>query len=112
MRTPHLRLVLCVLGLVLAMQGCAETSPQKMIAGGDHVLLVSFYTQEAKQLSDKAMMWESWAEFYEKHSESLEKDAAEHAAHCRAIAEGYRKAAKEAEALVKEHRVHAQMISR
>jgi hypothetical protein len=104
--------MLFAVGLVLVLQGCAETSPQKMIAGGDHVLLVSFYTQEAKQLSEKATMWESWAEFYEKHPESLEKDAAEHAAHCRAIAEGYRKAATEAEALAKQHLVHAQMISR
>lgn len=112
MRIPHLGLVFLVLGLAFAVQGCAETSPQKMIAGGDHVLLVSFYTQQAKDLSDKAAMWENWAEFYEKHPESLEKDAAEHATHCRAIAEGYRKAAAEAEALAKGHQAHAQMMRR
>lgn len=83
-----------------------------MIAGYDHVLLVSFYTQEAKQLSDKATMWGNWAESYEKHPESLEKDAAEHTAHCRVIAEVYCKAATEAEALAKQHCAHAQTMCR
>jgi len=44
------------------------------------------------------------AEFYEKHPEPNAKDPAQHAAHCRTIAQNYKKAADEAEVLAQEHR--------
>lgn len=51
---------------------------------------------------EKAKQWEFAAELYEKHPEP---DATgQHAAHCRAIAQNYKKVADEADALAQEHR--------
>lgn len=100
--------ILIMVGLVLVLQGCAEmsgTSPQRMINANDHNGLANYYTQQAQELREKAKQWEFTAEYYDKHSEPHGKtEPAQHAAHCRAIAQNYKKAADEAEALAQEHR--------
>lgn len=97
--------MLCVLGGVMMLQGCAETSTQRMINANDHNSLANYYTQQAQELREKAKGWEMTAEFYDKHSDPHGKtDPKQHAAHCRAIAQNYKKAADEADALAQEHR--------
>ena len=104
--------VLSVLGLALLVQGCAGMSsqqstgmpPQQMINSHDHPRLANYYGDQAQELREKAKQWEFTAEYYEKHPESDAKATAQHAAHCRAIAQNYQKAADEAEALAREHR--------
>jgi outer membrane protein assembly factor BamD (BamD/ComL family) len=101
------RLVSMVLavGLVLVLQGCAETSTQRMINANDHNGLAQYYTQQAQDLREKAKHWEHTAEYYEKHSDPHGKtEPKQHAAHCRAIAQNNLKAADEADALAQEHR--------
>ncbi len=101
-------LTLMVFGLLVGMSGCAEmagTSPQRMINANDHNGLANYYTQQAQELREKAKHWEFTAEYYDKHPEPGTKtDSAQHAAHCRTIAQNYQKAADEAEALAREHR--------
>lgn len=92
-------------GLLLVLYGCAETSTQRMINANDHNGLAEYYTQQAQELREKAKQWEFTAEYYDKHSEPHGKtEPAQHAAHCRAIAQSYVKAADEADALAHEHR--------
>lgn len=99
--------ILMMVGLVLMIQGCAEmsaTSPQRMINQNDHVGLANYYAKQAQDLREKAKQWEFTAEYYDKHSEPHGKtEPAQHAAHCRAIAQNYKKAADEADALAQEH---------
>ncbi len=91
--------------LYLGLAGCAGTAPQRLIEQQDHAALVSYYLKEAQTLRQKAQEWEFMAEFYGLHPESYTKvEPAQHEAHCRAIAQSYRKAAKEAEALARMHR--------
>lgn len=98
-------LVLVVLSLAFVLPGCAETSQQRLITAHDHPRLANYYSDQAQELREKAKYWEFMAEFYEQHPEQEAKaDAAQHAAHCRTIAQSYRKAAEEAEALAAEHR--------
>lgn len=93
------------LGLMFVLQGCAETSTQRMIDANDHNGLANYYTQQAKQLSETAKQWEFTAEYYERHGEPHGKtEPKQHAAHCRAISQSYAKAAEEAETLAQEHR--------
>ncbi|WP_447601345.1 hypothetical protein [Nitrospira sp. Nam80] len=97
--------MLSTIGLVLLLYGCAENSTQRMISANDHNGLAAYYTQQAQELRQKAKQWEFTAEYYDKHVESQDKaDSAQHAAHCRAIAQNYLKAADEADALAREHR--------
>lgn len=92
-------------GLVVVLNGCAETSAQRMINANDHVGLADYYAQQAQELREKAKAWEVTAESYEKHSEPHGKtEPKQHAAHCRTIAQHYMKAADEADALAQEHR--------
>ena len=87
------------------LQGCAETSAQRMIDANDHEGLANYYAQQAQELREKARGWERTAEFYERHSEPHGKtEPKQHAAHCRAIAKNYAKAADEADMLAQEHR--------
>lgn len=108
MRKVRWVLALMVIGPLVGMSGCAEmagTSPQRMIGQSDHVGLANYYAQQAQDLKEKAKHWEFMAEFYEQHPEpQLKDDAAKHAAHCRTIAQNYKKAADEAEVLAQEHR--------
>jgi hypothetical protein len=93
-----------ILGFLVAMQSFAETSVQNMISKSDHEGLANYYAQQAQELKEKAKHWEFTAEFYEKHSDPNAKtDSAQHAAHCRTIAQNYKKAAEEAGALASEH---------
>lgn len=97
--------MLFAVGLVLVLQGCAETSTQRMINAHDHNGLANYYAQQAQEFREKAKSWEFTAEYYDKHSEPHGKtEPAQHAAHCRAIAQSYKKAADEADALAQEHR--------
>lgn len=105
MLSARLVSVVFAVGLVLMLQGCAETSTQRMINANDHNGLANYYMQQAQELREKAKQWEFTAEYYDKHSEPHGKtEPAQHAAHCRAIAQNYKKAADEAEALAQEHR--------
>jgi len=89
----------------VVLQSCASDSPQRLVNQHDHTALASYYSQEAQQLQQKAKDWDFMAEFYEKHPDSSVKtDSSQHAAHCRSIAQNYRKAAEEATALASEHR--------
>ncbi len=82
----------------------AGTSRQRMIGQNDHIGLANYCAQQAQELREKAKHWEFMAEFYEQHQEPAAKaDAGQHAAHCKSIAQNYRKAADEAEALAREH---------
>lgn len=88
--------MLFVVGLVLVLQSCAETSAQRMINANDHNGLVNYYVQQAQDLREKAKQWEFTADG--------KTEPASHAAHCRAIAQNYKKAADEADSLAAEHR--------
>lgn len=92
-------------GLMVALYGCAETSMQRMMNANDHNGLANYYTQQAQEMRAQAKQWESWAEYYDKHPDLYGKiEPAQHAAHCRAIAQNNLKAADEADALAREHR--------
>lgn len=95
---------LAMVSLAVMVQACTTTSPQRLIDRHDHAALANYYSQEAQQFREKAKDWEFMAEFYEKHPEPDPQVSAQHAAHCRAVAQSYRKAADEAEALATEHR--------
>ena len=98
--------IACVLALLpLVIGGCEGVGPLRLAEQQDHAGLVSYYAREAQTLRQKAQEWEFMAEFYGMHPESYTKiDPAQHEAHCRAIAQSYRKAAEEAEALARLHR--------
>jgi hypothetical protein len=67
--------------------------------------LAAFDKHQAEKLREKAKRWDDLAESYERHGDPHGKlEAKQHAAHCRAIAQNYRKAAEEADALAAEHR--------
>ena len=93
-----------VLGLLVAVQSFAATPSGTM--GGDHKQLAMYYEQQAQDMKMKAQQWEFAAEYYEKFpAEILGKmTAAEHIAHCKAIAADFRKAQKDNETLAAKHR--------
>ena len=95
--------MLFAVGLVL--QGCAETSTQRMINANDHAGLANYYSEQVQELREKAKRWEMTAEIYDRHSAPHGKTEPErHAAHCRAVAQNFLKAADEADELAREHR--------
>ena len=70
------------IGVVLALQGCAETSTQRMINADDHNGLANYYAQQAQDLREEAKRWEFTAESYDKHSDPHGKtEPKQHAAH-------------------------------
>jgi hypothetical protein len=76
-----------------------------MISVNDHDGLANYYFLQAKELRGKARPWEFTAEYCDKHPDPLGKDdSAQHAAHCRAIAQDYKKTSDEAETSAREHR--------
>ncbi len=82
-----------------------EASAQRLVERKDHAGLANYYAQQAQGYRQKAKDWDAWAEFYEQHPRQYDKgEAAEHAAHSRAIAQSYRKAADEVDAMAAEHR--------
>ena len=97
-------LMFLILGVVSHARA-AGTSPLESINKNDHSALLTYYSEQAKELQDRAKHWDMIAEAYEKHPEPAGKtSSAEHAAHCRSIAKDYRQAAQEADALAREHR--------
>jgi len=91
----------------LAFQGCAllHPPPQDLVTKGDHAGLVNYYKEQAQELREKAKVWDTLAESYERHRDPHGKvEPQQHAAHCRAVASSYRKAADEAAALATAHR--------
>jgi hypothetical protein len=93
-----------VLGLLVAMQGFAQT-PEGTMAG-DHMKLSMYYEQQAQDLKTKAQQWEFAAEYYEKFPAEVsgKMTASEHIAHCKAIAADFRKAMKDNLDLAAKHR--------
>lgn len=97
--------LLCSFSVVV--QGCAmiQTPPQDLVTKGDHAGLANYYKEQAQELRDKAKVWDTLAESYERHRDPHGKiEPEQHAAHCRAVAASYRKAAAEADALATDHR--------
>ena len=95
-----------VLGLLVAMQSFADeiAMPTGSMAG-DHMQMMMYYDHMAKDLKAKADQWEFAAEYYEKFPAEVSGNmtAAEHIAHCKAIAADFRKAMKENQALAAKH---------
>jgi len=101
----RLMMALLAMGCVVILQACAGGPPREAIEQRDHPALVAFYKQQAEEFREKAQRWDDLAESYERHGDPHGKlEPKQHAAHCRAIAQDYRKAAEEADALVTEHR--------
>jgi hypothetical protein len=93
-----------VLLLVLVIPSFAATGPEPGIAKGDHQALTMYYAEQAKDFKAKARFWDNTAESYEHHPELYKSgDIADEAAHCRQIAQNYRKMADEAAALASQH---------
>ncbi|MDP3090953.1 MAG: hypothetical protein Q8N04_09760 [Nitrospira sp.] len=104
MITRQLISLLWGLSLAIGLQGCAGPGALHLIPSSE-AGLASYYERQAQDLRQMAKDWEFMAEFYEKHPELAPRgEAARHVAHCRAIADSYRKAADEAEALGIAHR--------
>ena len=98
-------MMLMAVGCVIALQACAGGPPREAIEQRDHPALVTYYKHQAEELREKAKRWDNLAESYEQHGDPHGKvEPKQHAAHCRAIAQNYRKAADEADALFTEHR--------
>lgn len=96
--------VLGVLGCAVALQACAVGPPREAIEKGDHPALAAFYKQQAEEFREKANRWDELAGSYERHGEPHGKlEPKQHAVHCRAVAQNFRKAAEEADALAMEH---------
>ena len=90
---------------MFAAMGCAGGQLQEMLDRHDHAGLVAYYQKEAEMHRTKAKQWSDAAHYYEQHREPHGKlDPAQHAAHCRAVAELHQKAAVEADALAADHR--------
>lgn len=92
--------------LMVLLQGCAGTSPQRMIEQNDLAGLAAYYAREARMHQQKAYHWERLAELYEGRPEPHggKIEPARYAAHCRAIAQLHRKGADEAESLAAGYR--------
>ena len=103
----RLAIVALLSSVCLTFQSCAliQPAPQDLVNKGDHEGLTNFYKGQAQELREKATVWDTLAESYERHRDPHGKiEPQQHAAHCRAVAASYRKAADEADALATEHR--------
>lgn len=102
----RLAIVALLSSFCLAIQGCAliQPAPQDLVNKDDHAGLAKFYKEQAQELREKAVVWDTLAESYERHRDPHGKlEPQQHAAHCRAVAASYRKAADEADALAAAH---------
>jgi hypothetical protein len=101
----YLGMMLIARGVVLYAYA-SEKSAVPSINKIDHSALVTYYySEQAKELREKATHWDIIAKVYEKHEEPAGKTSpAEHAAHCKSITKDYRHAADEADALASERR--------
>lgn len=102
MLDPCLVVVLATVGLAVTMHACATTSPQRLIDQA-RSCAPGTVLHPAGSGAERAKDWEFMAEFYEKHPEPDPQISAQHAVHCRAIAQNYRKAADEARTLATDH---------
>ena len=83
----------------------AENSPLPAITENNHSVLASYWSEQAKEMREKAKRFDEIAEAYEKSQKPGDKPSnALHAAHCRGIADNYRHSASGAEVLADSHR--------
>lgn len=111
MGTIKLMVAFIVLGLLTASQSFAGGGPNIEGMGGkavgDHHQLAMYYDEQAQINKTKAHDWEFAAEYYEKFPGEFTgkgMTAAEHVAHCRAIAEDFKKAEQQNRELAAKHR--------
>ena len=111
MGTIRLMVAFMVLGLLIANQSFAGGHPNIESMGGkavgDHHQLAMYYDEQAQISKSKAQDWEFAADYYEKFPEMFAgkgESAAEHVAHCRAIAEDFKKAEQQNRELAAKHR--------
>lgn len=79
---------------------------EKSKGGGDHHSMMMYYEEQEQVAKSKARDWEFAAEYYEKFPAAFtgKMTAAEHVAHCRAIAEDFKKDAERYSGLADKHR--------
>lgn len=102
----QLPVVILLFSLCFTFQGCAGLEPQSqdLTEKEDHAGLAYFYKNEAKELREKARVWDTLAESYEHQQDpSSTIEQQQHATYCRAVAASYRKEADKADALATEH---------
>jgi hypothetical protein len=112
MGTVKLMFAFMVLGFLIVNQSFAGGGSPNIegiggIAVGDHHKLVMYYEEQAQINKTKAQDWEFVAEYYGKFPEMFREKgmtAAEHIAHCRAIAEDFKKAERQNRELAAKHR--------
>lgn len=111
MRAIKLMVAFVALGLLIVNQSFAGGTPNiEGMAGkavGDHHQLAMYYDEQAQINKTKAQDWEFAADYYEKFPGEFTgkgMTAAEHIAHCRAIAEDFRKAEQQNRELAAKHR--------
>ena len=111
MGTIKLVVAFMVLGLLIVNQSFAGGVPNIEGMGGkavgDHHQLTVYYDEQAQINKTKAQDWEFAADYYQKFPGEFTgkgESAAEHVAHCRAIAEDFRKAEQQNRELAAKHR--------
>lgn len=111
MSTVKLMFAFMVFGLLIANQSFAGGHPNIESMGGkaigDHHQLSMYYDEQAQNAKSKAQDWEFAADYYQKFPGEFTgkgMTAAEHVAHCRAIAEDFRKAEQQNRELAAKHR--------
>jgi hypothetical protein len=104
-------LAFMVLGLLVATSSFAggASGAEGMLSKmqGDHHSLAVYYEEQAQINKTKAANWEFAADYYEKFPGEVTakgESAAEHIAHCRAIAEDFKKAEQQNRELAAKHR--------
>ena len=96
---------LLLLGSGVLSLAYAEGSPLPAITENDHSTLIRYWSEQAKEMREKAKRFDELAEAYEKSQKLGDKSSgALHAAHCREIAGNFRLAANGAEVLADSHR--------
>jgi hypothetical protein len=111
MGTIKLVFAFMVLGLLIANQSFAGGHPNIESMGGkavgDHHQLTMYYDEQAQNAKSKAQDWEFAADYYAKFPGEFPgktMTAAEHVAHCRSIAEDFKKQEADYRELAAKHR--------
>jgi hypothetical protein len=91
---------------MLGLLGTFGVEPTVGKAVNDHQRLALYHEEQAQLNRSQAQNWEFAADYYEKYPAGFAGNvtAAEHAAHCRAIAEDFRKLEKLNEELATKNR--------
>jgi len=92
---------LLLLGFGVLSLASAGSSPLPTITENNHTVLASYWSEQAKEMREKAKRFDEIAEAYVK---SQKPGGTEHAAHCKDIANNFRLAASGAEVLAESHR--------